>query len=784
MVKVPEYTPNVSLRPAFQSQWTVRANAEHFGAAVGRGLQQAAQGMGQLAKSLQAVKALEDEARVREARNQYMQERDVLMYDPENGYMNTQGRNALDQRSAFVENMRKIREKYAKSLTPEQQRLFDRSIETLELDARRSAMIHNGNELKKYVIDGSKAAAENFANEALRNIDNPAMADKYLSAGLIEIREISEKTGMAPEILEQMEREYLSSYRSNVTSVLLEKDARAAQSYFNQYKDQFSADKAIELQSKIDTAVKDLNGRDEAARILGMGRAVDASSAPEGGAVSSGVSGRALRQSGPSRARAFLQSRSNKDASHVDGLDETFATNLAAMIQDAPPGISEKLGIYSGYRSSARQAQLYQEALRKYGSPQAARRWVAPPGRSNHNHGRAVDLSYNGQSLKHAPKEVQDWVRENAPKYGMHVPMGHEPWHIEPLGTRGTAPAGAVGTVVQNSVAVSPRATFPSFSQIEEELSKIKDPYEQEVARKHIYAQIDARNKIAEAQEKQAKAELWRYIDQGATPDEVPVDVRMAAGMAAVSSAWSYVEKAEGRNQIEDDEEFVYRMRLYAATNPEEFAKMDLMDYFDRMSKATRKEFAELQSKIISNPLEAKKDGINITSAMSQARTQLEAVGLTVTGKSATEREKAAKRIAQFENNLMVEMEAFRQKNGQPPNQLEIQELINKLLLPIIIRQEKSAWDITKTPWSAFNETDSFLFEVGQIGDLDGGGTAEFNIKYEDIPTGYRLQIERIIREEGGIPSEDEVVRRYILFLQDAYGIQEDGGTIPGQIAP
>src|SRR5690606_2248543 len=137
------------------SQWTVRANAEHFGAAVGRGLQQAAQGMGQLAKSLQAVKALEDEARVREARNQYMQERDVLMYDPENGYMNTQGRNALDQRSAFVENMRKIREKYAKSLTPEQQRLFDRSVETLELDARRSALIHNGNELKKYVIDGS-----------------------------------------------------------------------------------------------------------------------------------------------------------------------------------------------------------------------------------------------------------------------------------------------------------------------------------------------------------------------------------------------------------------------------------------------------------------------------------------------------------------------------------------------------------------------------------------------------------------------------------------------------
>lgn len=161
--------------------------------------------------------------------------------------------------------------------------------------------------------------------------------------------------------------------------------------------------------------------------------------------------GRTFGQSGPSEARAFLLSRSNKDASHVDGMDAGFGNKLAALIQAAPPGIAEKLGIYSGARSVERQTELWNEALKKYGSVAAARQWVAPPPGvagskgSNHNHGTAADLSYNGQSLKNAPPEVVDWLHSHAKDFGLKFPLSNENWHIEDDSTRG-GPASVSGT--------------------------------------------------------------------------------------------------------------------------------------------------------------------------------------------------------------------------------------------------------------------------------------------------------------------------------------------------
>lgn len=136
-------------------------------------------------------------------------------------------------------------------------------------------------------------------------------------------------------------------------------------------------------------------------------------------------------------AKTFLQSRTDKGASHIEGLDDTFAVKVAKLIEAAPAGMREKIGIYSGARSNERQAELYAEAVKKYGSEAEARKWVAPPGKSEHNHGKAADMSYGGQSLKNAPPEVVKWLHDNASTYGLKFPLGNENWHIEDDSTRG-----------------------------------------------------------------------------------------------------------------------------------------------------------------------------------------------------------------------------------------------------------------------------------------------------------------------------------------------------------
>src|SRR5690606_22254412 len=96
----------------------------------------------------------------------------------------------------------------------------------------------------------------------------------------------------------------------------------------------------------------------------------------------------------PAAAKRFLAQRRVAGNENVEDLEPTFAGRIAAMIDAAPPEIRDQIKIESGFRSRSHQARLFQRAIQKYGSANAAARNVAPPGRSQHNFGRAADLKY------------------------------------------------------------------------------------------------------------------------------------------------------------------------------------------------------------------------------------------------------------------------------------------------------------------------------------------------------------------------------------------------------
>jgi hypothetical protein len=115
---------------------------------------------------------------------------------------------------------------------------------------------------------------------------------------------------------------------------------------------------------------------------------------------------------------------SGKSLDHVNGLANEFSEKLARMIASMPADLKGAVTINSGFRSIERQQQLWLEALKKYGSPEVARKWVAPPGNSQHNAGNAADLGYKSDAAR-------SWVHQNAGTFGLSFPMSHEPWHVE-----------------------------------------------------------------------------------------------------------------------------------------------------------------------------------------------------------------------------------------------------------------------------------------------------------------------------------------------------------------
>lgn len=164
--------------------------------------------------------------------------------------------------------------------------------------------------------------------------------------------------------------------------------------------------------------------------------------------------------------------RGGKTAKDLEGVDPSFADALSRLISSAPENVRGGLGINSAFRSNDRQQQLFNDAVAKYGSEEAARKWVAPPGRSKHNHGEAMDLAFGND-------EARSWVHANAKNYGLNFPMKHEPWHVEPAGAR-TGINSPFAPTKENALALE--ANAPSAPEAPAEAPLAEEPVDNTIS--------------------------------------------------------------------------------------------------------------------------------------------------------------------------------------------------------------------------------------------------------------------------------------------------------------
>lgn len=99
---------------------------------------------------------------------------------------------------------------------------------------------------------------------------------------------------------------------------------------------------------------------------------------------------------------------------------ELLAALRAASADASAEGVA--LGVTSGWRSTAYQERLLQDAIGQYGSAEEAARWVAEPSSSAHVSGDAVDIG---------PAGAAAWLSERGAAYGLCQIYANEAWHFE-----------------------------------------------------------------------------------------------------------------------------------------------------------------------------------------------------------------------------------------------------------------------------------------------------------------------------------------------------------------
>ncbi len=122
------------------------------------------------------------------------------------------------------------------------------------------------------------------------------------------------------------------------------------------------------------------------------------------------------------------------------------ADQIEKMIADAEKKKIKITGV-SGYRSYARQKEVFKQSAKDHGKEHADK-YCAIPGSSEHQTGLAIDVSspeiFNALEPRFAGTKAGKWIEKNSYKYGFIIryPKGkqkitgynYEPWHLRYVG--------------------------------------------------------------------------------------------------------------------------------------------------------------------------------------------------------------------------------------------------------------------------------------------------------------------------------------------------------------
>jgi D-alanyl-D-alanine carboxypeptidase len=127
----------------------------------------------------------------------------------------------------------------------------------------------------------------------------------------------------------------------------------------------------------------------------------------------------------PGRARELAcrwALRMRFPAEDLTGLTDGAMAAFTAARTEALWRHGQLIGLTSGYRDPLVQQRLFDEEVRRSGSPAPARMRVLPPAESSHVKGIALDVR---------PLEGARWLEEHGGRYDLYRTYDNEWWHFE-----------------------------------------------------------------------------------------------------------------------------------------------------------------------------------------------------------------------------------------------------------------------------------------------------------------------------------------------------------------
>ena len=213
-----------------------------------------------------------DNTAAEEALVSFEREKNAMFFDPQNGYFNTQGRNAYDAAKGTSDNLAALKKKYSEGLKSAASRdAFSRAADSHITRANADIMRHSSKQIQAWEVATINASVENTMESAMLYWNDDERLKVQNALGRQSIIDASNIEGLDGAILNERLQNFDSSFARNAISAAVNTSSQSGIESLTKYGSMLEPQDRINIESMIGKKQKAENVQQVSSRAVLIG---------------------------------------------------------------------------------------------------------------------------------------------------------------------------------------------------------------------------------------------------------------------------------------------------------------------------------------------------------------------------------------------------------------------------------------------------------------------------------------------------------------------------------